>query len=284
MYAAKKAGKGTLRIHGSLDQPNDSQDPTPAGLRGALRRAELVLHYQPIVDLASGEIVALEALVRWAHPEKGLILPGRFIPMAERTGLIHEIGAKVVGLVDEIFVGHRAVLGGLPPVISLNLSAPELANAETVGRVLGMAARNGIDPSMLQVEITESAIMAGDREALVELRRHGVKIAVDDFGTGYSSLAYLDRLPIDVIKLDRSFISRLDEPRVAVLVKMMVEATHALGCTAVAEGIETADQLAGVLALGCRFGQGFHFGHPLGVKETIEMLSVRARASVLAAG
>jgi diguanylate cyclase (GGDEF)-like protein len=284
MYAAKKAGKGIMRIHGSLDLPDDSLDPTPAGLRGALRRSELVLHYQPIVDLVSGEIVALEALVRWAHPERGLILPGRFIPMAERTGLIHEIGARVVSLADEILVAHRTALGGPPPVISLNLSAPELANSETVGRVLGLAERNGIDPSMLQVEITESAIMAGDMQALVELRSHGVRIAVDDFGTGYSSLSYLDRLPIDVIKLDRSFVSRVDEPRVAVLMKMMVEAAHALGCTAVAEGIETPAQLSGAAALGCGFGQGFLLGHPLGVEETIEMLSARARMALPAAG
>jgi EAL domain-containing protein (putative c-di-GMP-specific phosphodiesterase class I) len=204
--------------------------------------------------------------------------------MAERTGLIHEIGARVVSLADEILVAHRTALGGPPPVISLNLSAPELANSETVGRVLGLAERNGIDPSMLQVEITESAIMAGDMQALVELRSHGVRIAVDDFGTGYSSLSYLDRLPIDVIKLDRSFVSRVDEPRVAVLMKMMVEAAHALGCTAVAEGIETPAQLSGAAALGCGFGQGFLLGHPLGVEETIEMLSARARMALPAAG
>ena len=235
-------------------------------LRAGLERGELALLYQPVVTVADAELVAVEALVRWQHPQRGLLDPGEFIPLAERSDLIVDLGAWVLEeACAQIARWRDAHPARLNVRVSLNVSARQLS-PQLIDTVAATLERHHVDPSQLALEITESLLMqrAGDsRELLSALKRTGVSIVLDDFGTGFSSLSYLKELPLDQLKLDRSFCTELEQDlRSAKIVAATIEMARALGMTIVAEGVETADQLTILNRLGCDFAQGFWFAQP----------------------
>lgn len=232
-------------------------------LRRALRRGELFPVYQPMVTLADGRIDAFEALVRWRHPERGVLEPGDFLELAEDLGLLEEVGRRVLEAACTRAARWRADGGTGAPRVAVNLSAVELASPGLPDALEAALEIAGLAPDGLVIEITESAAIEHPRQ-LERISELGVALALDDFGTGFSSLAYLARLPLDVLKLDRSFVHRLeaDEPTRAV-VRAVVDVASELNSRVVAEGIETAGQAAMVRELGCELGQGFHFARPV---------------------
>ena len=247
-------------------------------LRRAIERAELRLYYQPLVDLRSGAIVGLEALLRWQHPERGIVPPLSFIPLAEETGLILPIGRWVLRTAcDQVRGWQRRHPSAGPLFVSVNLSAREFARADLVQDVAAILDATGLDPATLELEITESVVM-DQSEASVErlrgLRALGVRLVLDDFGTGYSSLSYLRRLPLDTIKIDQSFVAGLgsDDANLPI-VQAIIGLAHGLGIDVVAEGIETAEQLAWLRQLGCDRGQGYLYARPLPAAELEALLA-----------
>jgi diguanylate cyclase (GGDEF)-like protein/excisionase family DNA binding protein len=245
-------------------------------LRRALERDELRLHYQPIVDLASSRIVGLEALLRWQHPTRGLVPPLSFIPLAEETGLIIPVGRWVLETACRQARSWMDSLPGSQLVISVNLSARQFTQPDLVEQVAEILAETGLPANLLELEITESVLMdqseAGTR-ALRALREVGVKLVLDDFGTGYSSLSYLKHLPLDTIKIDQSFVQGLESEGANLpIVQAVIALAHGLGMGVVAEGIETAGQLAGLRSLGCDRGQGFLYARPMPPTDLEPML------------
>jgi EAL domain-containing protein (putative c-di-GMP-specific phosphodiesterase class I) len=236
-------------------------------LRRAIDQSEFVLNYQPIVDLQTGELVGAEALVRWDHPTQGRLAPSVFIPLAEDTGLIDEIGAWVLRTACTEAVRWARLSPGRVPRVSINLSAHQLADPQLAWTVQAAIAHAGAAPSWITLELTESLLMQNSSaylERLHAIRALGVQLAIDDFGTGYSSLAYLEQFPVTHIKIDRSFVTPLDDPRRgAGVVRAIIEIGRALGLKTVAEGIETPTELRRLRELGCEFGQGYLFARPL---------------------
>ncbi len=237
-------------------------------LRRAIERSELRLHYQPLVDLATGCVVGVEALLRWQHPVRGLVAPLAFIPLAEETGLILPIGRWVIETAcRQAREWQRQVPAAASLVMSVNLSARQFAQADLIANVAASLDHAGLAPRSLELEITESLVM-DQSEASVErlrgLRALGVKLVLDDFGTGYSSLSYLRRLPLDTIKIDRSFVSGIGTDDADLpIVQAVISLAHGLGVDVVAEGIETEEQLVGLRRLACDRGQGFYFARPI---------------------
>jgi EAL domain-containing protein (putative c-di-GMP-specific phosphodiesterase class I) len=232
----------------------------------ALEAGELALHYQPVVDLRDGRIVSLEALVRWNHPSRGLLLPEAFIGLAEDTGQIVAIGRWVVDeACRQAAVWNRMLDRDLP--VAVNLSVRELQDGDVVSHVRGALTRHRTPPGLLTVEVTESVwLEEHDRSdrALRDLRDLGVRLAIDDFGTGYSSLGYLRRFPFDALKIDRSFVSALEGKGEGLpLVRSIIDLGSQLGRSVVAEGIETRHQLTTLRRLGCDYGQGRLLAAPL---------------------
>jgi diguanylate cyclase (GGDEF)-like protein len=267
MYRAKETGKGRFE---SFDAEMRDAVLKRHGLKEELQRAvergEVLVEYQPIADLATGEVVAAEALVRWIHPGRGRLLPSEFVPLAEETGLIVALGRHVL---ERACMKVRAWQQSDPdrtPSVHVNLSAIELGApelTETVGSVLASA---GIDPKFLVLEITESQITDAEASltALHELRSMGVRLALDDFGTGYSSLSYLRALPLDIIKIAKPFVEDMARGRQeSSVVRMIVDLAHALDLRVVAEGIESEEELRALRELGCELGQGFFLARPL---------------------
>ena len=251
-------------------------------LRLALERDELRLHYQPIIALDGGRVVGFEALVRWQHPTRGLVPPLAFIPLAEETGLIVPIGKWVLETAcRQAARWHRTwrADGGAPLFVSVNLSARQFTQADLVEDVALTLDAAGLDPSALELEITESVVMdqseAGIR-ALRDLRALGVRLVLDDFGTGYSSLSYLKHLPLDTIKIDRSFVAGIDAIADRSIVEAVIALAHGLGIGVVAEGIETHAQAALLRELGCDLGQGYLFSRPVPAARTAALLRSRA--------
>jgi diguanylate cyclase (GGDEF)-like protein len=229
--------------------------------------SELELHYQPIVRLDSGKLAGFEALVRWRHPTRGLIPPAVFIPIAERSGLIHDLGIWVLEEAMRREAGWQARLGADAPFMSINLSVRQFHHDDLADRILATVARTGVDPNGVKLEITESAL-SEDPHRVAELLEHlcstGLRFSLDDFGTGYSSLGYLSRFPVQTLKVDKSFVDELgqDEKKTRIT-SAIVTLAHSLDMDVVAEGIETDIQRERLLALGCEFGQGYLFSTPL---------------------
>jgi diguanylate cyclase (GGDEF)-like protein len=245
-------------------------------LRHAVERSEFELYYQPLVTLESGRITELEALLRWRHPQRGLIPPLDFIPLAEETGLIVPIGQWVLARACADMVGWQQRFPRTAPLaISVNLSPRQFAQPNFVSIVAGTVAAAGLDPHTLKLEITESfaiAEPARTRELLTELRALGIQIYLDDFGTGYSSLGYLHQLPLDGIKIDRSFVMQMDSgPLYRQLVNTVRDLAMNIGVVAIAEGVENEGQLATLREMGCSSAQGYFFSRPVPVSE-IEIL------------
>ncbi|HVA07419.1 MAG TPA: EAL domain-containing protein [Acidimicrobiales bacterium] len=285
MYRAKENGKNRYeefrdQMHVAVVERLELE----AGLRQALANQELTVHYQPIVKLESFEIVGFEALVRWHHPSRGTLQPESFIPFAEQVGLVSGIDRFV--LTDACKQVLRWQEQGLIPAafsLSINVSAREMVDAAIGESVAELLATTAFDPSNLILEITESAMMRDTETAIGQmhaLKALGLRISIDDFGTGYSSLAYLQRLPIDSLKIDRSFVSSLSEwDTPAGLVHAIIQIADTLGHTTIAEGVENATQVMRLRHLGCELGQGFHIGLPLDAPSTEAMLKARAGGS-----
>ena len=267
MYQAKARGKNNFQFYtAALAAQSALLFALETDLRHAIERNELVLHYQPKFDIASGAMRGVEALVRWQHPQRGLVPPGEFIPIAEDSGLIVPLGRWVLNAACRQLERWRAA-GLAVPRCAINLSARQFASETLIDDVLEALSASGIPAALLEVEITESVLMADPDRAhatLQRLHKLGVHIAIDDFGTGYSSLAYLKRFPAQTLKIDRSFVSGLPLDRDdAAITQAVIALSHSLGLQVVAEGVETQAQLDFLQGLGCDEVQGYLTGRPM---------------------
>jgi diguanylate cyclase len=265
MYLAKSRHEDIALYNGTLDGHNPRKLTLLSQLRGAADNGELVLHYQPLINIRSGNVLGAEALVRWNHPDEGLLPPGEFVPLAEGSGFIHELTRVVL---------HAACVQakiwedtGAPLVVSVNISARCLLDMGLPQSVAATLLATGLPPHLLKLELTETAIIADpDRARSIISRLHtlGVGLSVDDFGTGYTSLSSLRDLPVQEFKIDRSFVTNMvTNPKDAIIVRTGVELAHRLGLDSVAEGIEDAATFDALAALGCTTAQGFHLGRPM---------------------
>jgi EAL domain-containing protein (putative c-di-GMP-specific phosphodiesterase class I) len=255
-----------------------------ADLGRAVQEGQFQLAYQPEVHLLSGRIVGLEALLRWRHPTRGQLAPGDFIPLAEDSGTIVPVGRWVLQEACRQAKAWQERWPGTPPLaIAVNLSARQLQHPAIVEEVGAALADAGLDPPSLVLEITETVVMEELDAAVAilgQLRGLGVRLALDDFGTGYSSLSYLHRLPVDILKIDRTFIGGVaGSTEESALARAIVKLGQTLGLETVAEGVETAEQLACLRELGCQLGQGYHFARPLG-PAAVDALLERERPGV----
>jgi len=278
MYQSKREGRGRFHVYSpEMNAHLGERVALEADLWRALPRDELVVHYQPRVELASGRIVAMEALVRWRHPSRGMIAPGAFIPLAEESGLIIDIGRWVIATACAQHSAWQEA--GLPAVpIAVNVSARQLVDLDVVDIVRTVLDMHAMDPAHLEVEITETAAMLSPERSirvLHELRKLGLRVLVDDFGTGYSSLSYLKQLPVTGLKVDQSFVRGLgrDEGDAA-LVRAVIAVAQALSLTVSAEGVESAEQVALLRAQGCPEAQGFYFAAPLPAEDAGRLLTL----------
>ena len=265
MRHAKERGRGMSEVYADGMRVSSARDAVHA-LQEAIDHGQLRLHYQPKVALDSDRVVGVEALLRWEHPDRGLVSPHEFIQLAEETGLIVPIGTWVLGEACRELARWEDALPRLPPlVVSVNVSPRQFGGA-LVQAVADALAESRIPPSSLCLEVTESIVMDDVEGAVVTLRELadlGVLLSVDDFGTGYSSFSYLKRLALDELKVDKSFVDGLGrDPNDTAIVAAVVAVAHALDLTVVAEGVETADQLARLRALGCEEAQGYHLARP----------------------
>jgi diguanylate cyclase (GGDEF)-like protein/PAS domain S-box-containing protein len=279
MYRAKARGGNRREV---FDQAMRARAKRRLAMHSSLHRAvernEFKVLYQPIHSLGSGRPVGAEALVRWEHPDRGLVGPGEFIALAEETGLIMSIGTQVLREACRQARTWQAENRRL--AIKVNLSARQFVHPNLAGVVAEILAETGIDPALVYLEITETVLMEDVEStsgALTELKSLGVSLTVDDFGTGYSSLAYLKRFPVDEIKIDRDFVAGLlSDQEDQAIVTAIINLAHTLGVVAVAEGVESADQVRRLRALGCDLGQGYHFGRPLPPEDLSSRLSLAA--------
>jgi len=278
MYRAKERGRGRCELFDAAMRARAiSRLETERELRHALERKELELHYQPVIALGSGEIVGLEALVRWNHPERGMLEPGEFVPVAEDSGLIEPIGRWVQETACRQALGWHELRPDQRPLdIAVNLSARQVAHRDLASSVREILARTGFDPVNLRLEVTESVLVdesASATATLEALSSLGVRLVLDDFGTGYSSLAYLNRFPFDALKIDRSFVDGLgvEQERTAI-VEAVIGMAKALSLDAIAEGVENEAQLSELRRLGCDFAQGHLFSRPLAPRKVTDLL------------
>lgn len=276
MFHAKDKGRNTYAFFEQrMTTRAIARQSIEASLRLALERQEFVLHYQPKINLHSGTIVGIEALVRWQHPQRGLLEPAQFVPIAEDSGLILPLGRWVL---REACRQARAWQdAGLPPIaVAINASAPEFRAEDFLDNLRATLEASRLEPRYLELELTESVLMR-DAEAtgsvLHALSDLGIKLAVDDFGTGYSSLSYLRQFPIDTLKIDQSFVSRMTHnPDDAAIADAVISMAKALRLHVIAEGVETAGQVAFLLARQCDEGQGYYFGRPVAAESLAGLL------------
>jgi diguanylate cyclase (GGDEF)-like protein len=269
MYDREMQARATARLRLETD------------LRGAVERQEFELYYQPLVSLGTGRITELEALLRWRHPVRGLVAPLDFIPLAEETGLITRIGSWVLAeACRQMRIWQERHPRDTPLSLSVNLSVKQFAQPEFVRHVSEIVAASGLDPHSLKLEITESVAIddpARTRGMLEELRGLGVRMYLDDFGTGYSSLGHLHQLSLDAIKIDRSFVMRMEQPMHLQLVHTVRDLARNIGVTVIAEGVETEAQLQILRDIGCESAQGYLFSRPIPVQEVGVMLQADPR-------
>ena len=270
MYQSKVQGRNRFQLFTeSMNDAAQERLTIEQGLRNALTNDEFVIHYQPIIDIETGRAMSYEALLRWHHPERGLIAPGSFIDVAEQTGLIVPIGLEVLKTACRC-AADLPIEEGRMPAISVNISPRQLGESDIVERVSEIIDASGLEPRRISLEITESAVLNTEdgRSTVSRLRDLGLKISIDDFGTGYSALSRLQAMPIDTIKIDRAFIHGVDKNPVSEsIVVAIVDLARAMNLDVIAEGVETAAELMVVRRAGCKAIQGFYFGVPLAVDE-----------------
>jgi EAL domain-containing protein (putative c-di-GMP-specific phosphodiesterase class I) len=268
MYEAKRRGRARWELFdGRLRDSAATRLRVASDLRAAINGSQFERHYQPIIDFGTGRLAAAEALLRWNHPDRGRIAPGEFIAVAEESGSISAIGRWALGAACR----EATTWGPDGPSVSVNVSAHQLGDNDLTATVSQALVDSGLSPQKLILEVTETAVMEDAEHAVRVLRGLkdlGVRIAVDDFGTGYSSLVYLKRLPVDELKIDRSFVDGLpDDPEDKAIVSSVIALARAVGLRVVAEGVETAEQRQALEELGCDYGQGYLWGHPVPAAE-----------------
>jgi diguanylate cyclase len=285
MYDAKKLGRNNFQFFKADMQARVLEWRSLEGsLRGALDRNEFVLHYQPKIDLKTGDIAGVEALLRWKHPDRGLIQPLQFVPIAEESGLIVPIGQWV--LLEACRQARAWMDAGLPPMrIAVNVSALEFMAKDFLSGVRAALISTGVAPENLELELTETVLMQDAEsavQALIALKAIGVQLAIDDFGTGYSSFSYLRRFPLDALKVDRSFINEISlNSADATILSAMINIGKSLKHRVVAEGVETVEQLHFLQKAGCSEGQGYYFCHPVIAEKFAEFLETGVREAVV---
>jgi len=282
MYGAKNSGRNTWQFYSAAQHENAAQRlQLESQLRQALERGEFLLHYQPKLDLASGSISGFEALLRWNHPQRGLVPPLEFISILEDTGLILPAGEWVIGEVCRQLRGWEAA--GLPaPRVAINLSARQLQQTDLAAVIERIVGKAGIDPTLLEFELTESMLMTNPEAAVAILSRIkalGMRLSVDDFGTGYSSLAYLKRFPLDALKIDRTFVRDLpDDLDDAAITKAVIRLAHSLNLKVVAEGVENIEQIRELEKYDCDEIQGYYVSKPLPAADCARLLRAEQAA------
>lgn len=287
MYQAKSSGKDQYQVFtASMHQITCQRLQLETDLRKAILQRDLALHYQPIFELATGDVIGAEALVRWHHPTCGLILPSQFIHIAEETGLILKLGDWVLKEACHQLRQwqlHHIVAPSFS--MSVNVSAYQFAQPDFAQQIDNLLAETQLPPQCLKLEITETVIMhnvTSAADVIQDLRNRSIQLSIDDFGTGYSSLSYLHSFPVDNLKIDRSFVQRLHENTSSLgLVTAIVQIAKTMGMNLIAEGIETSEQLAQLKLLGCQFGQGHLFAHALAPNEFTEFLATLSHQTQL---
>jgi diguanylate cyclase (GGDEF)-like protein len=280
MYRAKEEVSGYRIFESGMYEQALRRLKVENDMRRAVEAGEFIVHYQPIVDLRTGKVWGSEALVRWEHPERGLLEPSQFVPVAEETGLIVPLWERVLEKsCRRAAKWQRERPRAEPLIMCVNLSARQLRRQDLTETVKEVLRSTGLEGRRLCLDITETlyiTVLEGNTAALDELRRMGVRISIDDFGMGYSSLSYLKRLPVDTLKVDRSFVSGLGEDAEdTAIVRMIIELAHTLGISIIAEGVESEEQAEQLKEMGCDLGQGFHFAEPLPPEALSEILRER---------
>jgi EAL domain-containing protein (putative c-di-GMP-specific phosphodiesterase class I) len=282
MYQAKDEGLGYRVFEPVMHEQAMGRLKMENELQRAIEDEEFVVHYQPIVNLQTGQVWGMEALVRWQHPKRGLLDPEEFVPTVEQSNLVVPMGEQVLREACVRAKGWQRDHPRMPPlVVSVNLSARQLSRPDLADTVEGVLERTGFEGKCLVLDVTETVYVKALEDntgALSRLREMGVGISIDDFGTGYSSLAYLKRLPADVLKIDRSFVEGLGSDREdTAIVRMIVELAHTLDMEVVGEGVETEEQAALLRDMGCDMAQGYHFAKPLPPERIPALLSTSTR-------
>jgi EAL domain-containing protein (putative c-di-GMP-specific phosphodiesterase class I) len=282
MYAAKQSGRDCTEVFNAVMAARSRQKLSRKDeLRYALARNEFVLHFQPQQDRRSGKVVGAEALIRWNHPTEGLIFPGDFIPLAEETGLIVQIGEWVAR--EACRIGKRWQVQGLAPIrVSINVSARQFQEANLVKTISAAIADSGFDAAWLELEVTESLIMKdlnGSIAKMKELTSLGLSLSVDDFGTGYSSLSVLKKFPLSRLKIDRSFIADIpNDPDDMAITSAIISLAQKLGLHVIAEGVETEEQAQFLIDSGCTEIQGYLYSRPVAEPDLAALLQANLSA------
>jgi diguanylate cyclase (GGDEF)-like protein len=279
MYRAKQSARNTFQFYtAEITKRTHARAQLAFELRLALERGEFALAYQPKFDLRSGAVCGAEGLLRWNHPQRGVVSPAEFIPVLEDTGLIVQVGEWVIRRACADLKGWIGA-GRTPIPLAVNLSARQFRQKDLDLRISAMVAAAGIDPALIELEITESQLMQDPEHAIRvmrSLREGGIRMAIDDFGTGYSSLAYLTRFPVKSLKIDRSFVADVfSDGADAAIVRTIIEMAHQLGFTVIAEGVETEPQAAFLRQFGCEQAQGFLFAPPMPAAEVLNVPALR---------